>query len=224
MTTDPNQPAADPTEWVRVHSETETYQEHHLRVVRAELQYRRSDGQLSEPQRRLCVHRGDAVGVLVYDPSDRTVGLVRQFRYPAYTRLEPDQRAGAGGQGAWLLEVVAGVQEQDQTPEETARRELSEEIGYDVSGPLEHIATVFTSPGFLSERVAVYLAEVDASAQRGQGGGLAEEGEDTSLVRLPADEAWAMVQRGEIRDAKTVIALQHLRLRLAERDNPSQSH
>lgn len=220
MTNNADQPAADPTEWVRVQDETETYHEHHLRVVRAELQYRRSDGQLSDPQRRLCVHRGDAVGVLVYDPSDRTVGLVRQFRYPAYTRLAPDERA----QGAWLLEVVAGVQEQGQTPEETARRELSEEIGYDVSEPLEHIATVFSSPGFLSERVAVYLAEVTAAAQRGQGGGLAEEGEDTSLVRLPADEAWAMVQRGEICDAKTVIALQHLRLRLVERDNPSQSH
>lgn len=221
MSTEPNQPSGDPAEWVRLRDETETYREHRLRVVRAELQYRRSDGQLSEPQQRLCVQRGDAVGVLVYDPSDRTVGLVRQFRYPAYTRLGADERAGAGAQAAWLLEVVAGIQEQDQTPEETARRELSEEIGYEVGGPLEHIATVFTSPGFLAERVAVYLAEVDSQVQRGAGGGLAEEGEDTALVRLPVEQAWSLVESGEITDAKTVIALQHLRLRLLERGRPS---
>jgi len=221
MSTEPNQPSGGPAEWVRLQDETETYREHRLRVVRAELQYRRSDGQLSEPQKRLCVQRGDAVGVLVYDPSDRTVGLVRQFRYPAYTRLSAEERAGAGAQAAWLLEVVAGIQEQDQTPEETARRELSEEIGYEIDGPLEHIATVFTSPGFLAERVAVYLAEVDAQVQRGAGGGLVEEGEDTALVRLPVEQAWALVESGEIADAKTVIALQHLRLRLLERDKLS---
>ncbi|GAB4213934.1 MAG: NUDIX domain-containing protein [Roseiflexaceae bacterium] len=194
--------------------EDEVFRQGSLSVLSARVQYRRSDGQMGEPQPRRCVERGDAVGVLVFDPDDQTVVLVRQFRYPVYTRLDEQARQGAGARDAWLLEIVAGMQEHGQSPEETARREVSEEIGYDMSGPFERIASVFTTPGFVSEQITLYLAELTPDVQRGQGGGLAEEGEDTALVRLPVAEAWAMVERGEIRDAKTVIALQHLRLKL----------
>ncbi|HEU4328522.1 MAG TPA: NUDIX hydrolase [Roseiflexaceae bacterium] len=194
--------------------EDEVFRQGSLSVLSAKLQYRRSDGQMSEPQPRRCVERGDAVGVLVFDPVDESVVLVRQFRYPVYSRLDEGARRGAGAREAWLLEIAAGMQEHGQSAEETARREVSEEIGYDISGPLERIATVYTTPGFVSERITLYLAELPPNSERGAGGGLVEEGEDTALVRLPAAEAWVMVERGEICDAKTVIALQHLRLKL----------
>lgn len=201
---------------VEVIERKQVYQHPFLRVIEARLRYRRADGQMSNEVTRLVVQHSDAVGVLAYDPQADVVLLVRQFRYPVYERLSAEERSNSGVRAAWLLEIVAGLLEGDQSAKETARRELREEIGYEATGALERIATVYTSPGSLAEQITIFLAEVDTSAQHGQGGGLAEEGEDTELVTLPVDEALDMLARGEVRDAKTVIALQHLALRRAD--------
>jgi len=183
-----------------------------FRIVRATLRYRRFDGRLSKPVTRINFERGDSVGVLLYDSQDDAVILVRQFRYPVYAALDPDEREGDGAKRAWLLEIVAGVVDGGRAIMEVAHRELLEETGYQVKGDLQSIATFYPSPGGTSERVHLFLGEVDHRQRVGKGGGVLAEGEDTQVVMLPFHEAMDMVARGEICDAKTIIALQHLAL------------
>jgi len=183
-----------------------------FRVMRARLRYRRFDGRMSDPITRINLGRGDSVGVLLYDPQDDAVVLVRQFRYPVYASLDPEKRAGDGARQAWLLEIVAGVKDEGRTVREVARKELLEEAGYEVKGDLQPITTIYPSPGGTSERIHLFLGEVDHRQRAGKGGGIAAEGEDTQIVVLRFGEAMEMIANGEICDAKTIIALQHLAL------------
>jgi ADP-ribose pyrophosphatase len=183
-----------------------------FRVVKARFRFRRSDGQMSEPVTRISFERGDSVGVLLYDREEDTVLLVRQFRYPAYSSLDAQERSGAGAAKAWLVEIVAGVHEAGHGVREVAHKELMEEAGYRVRGELEPIASIYPSPGGSSERIHLYLGYVDRDSRVGAGGGIAGEGEDTRVVVLPLREAIDQVANGQIRDAKTIIALQHLAL------------
>ncbi len=202
--------------WVEVLDEREDYRFGGLFcIVLATLRYRRFDGEMSAQVQRINFERGDSVGVLLFDPKAEAVVLVRQFRYPVYAGLEPEARTGAGAQRAWLLEIVAGMQDSGRTVREVAHRELLEEAGYGLQGSLQPIATIYASPGGTSERIHIFLAEVKGGSPVGPGGGSASEGEDTQVVVLPLLEAMAMVARGEIQDAKTVVALQHLALQRA---------
>jgi ADP-ribose pyrophosphatase len=213
-------------EWVKIIHETVDYQFAKLfRVIRARLRHRRFDGQMSEPITRINFQRGDSVGVLLHDPQDDTVILVRQFRYPVYASLDPDQRKGESARQAWLLETVAGVQDEGLTVSQVAGKELLEEAGYRVKGKLRPIATFYVSPGGTSERITLFLGEVNHRKRAGQGGGVVAEGEDIQIVVLPFRKAMRMIGRGEIRDAKTIIALQHLALRKRDaKRRSSQGH
>lgn len=161
--------------------------------------FRRSNGAFSAPLERLIFERGDAAAVLPYDLARHCVILVRQFRLPAHLRE---------GQG-WLWETIAGIVDRGRTPEDVARAEALEEAGLRLSA-LEHVTTCFLSCGASTERITIYVAPYSQDALVAAGGGLPEEGEDIEVRELDLDEALAMLARGEIRDAKTVIALQHL--------------
>ncbi len=161
----------------------------------------RYDGSMGTPLSRLLFERGDAAGVLLYDPCTWEVLLVRQFRCAAYER----------GDDAWLWEIVAGTQAPDDDPAQTARREAVEEAGYRL-GELHPVAIVYPSPGACTERIHLYVAPVTPEDRVADGGGLADEGEDIATAWIPLDEALAMVRRGDILDAKTVLCLQHLQL------------
>ncbi len=188
-----------------------------FRVVRARLQHRRFDGSMSELITRINFERGDSVGVLLYDPQDDAVILVRQFRYPVYASLNPEQQAGDGVKKAWILEIVAGMVDEGWTVTEVANKELLEEAGFALKGRLQPITTIYPSPGGSSERIPLYLAEVDYRSRVAAGGGVAAEGEEIQIVVLPFHEAMDMVASGEICDAKTIIALQHLALQKASK-------
>ncbi|MHB1355166.1 MAG: HAD-IA family hydrolase [Anaerolineae bacterium] len=175
-----------------------------FKLEEASVRYERFDGSLSTSHQRLLFERGDAVAVLPYDPQTRRVVLVCQFRYPV---------AACGG-SAWLWEAIAGIVDGDRTPEEVARAEALEEAGYAI-GALEHIMTVYPSPGACSERVHLYLAPLTPGMRVASGGGLAEGHEDI-LVRLyTLEEAMRLVENGGITDAKTILALQHLAIHSA---------
>ena len=165
--------------------------------------FRRRDGELCAPLERLVFERGDAVAVLPYDLARRCVILVRQFRLPAHLRE---------GQG-WLWEIIAGVIDRERTSEDVARAEALEEAGLRLE-TLEWVTTCFVSCGGSTERISIYIAPYAQDELVAPGGGLPEEGEDIEVRELSIDEALAMLARGDIRDAKTVIALQHLQLRL----------
>jgi nudix-type nucleoside diphosphatase (YffH/AdpP family) len=147
-------------------------------------------------ERRETYDRGNGATVLLYDLEGTTVLLTRQFRYPVYVNDHPD---------GMLLEAAAGLLD-DQDPDTAIRREAEEETGVRI-GELEHVFDVFMSPGSVTERLHCYAAPY-RPAERGAGGGLAEEEEDIEVVELPFKEALAMVGTGEIADAKTIMLLQ----------------
>jgi ADP-ribose pyrophosphatase len=171
-----------------------------FKIQEAEVRVQRYDGQMSNPVRRLVFERGDAAAALLFNCDSQKVILVEQFRYPTYER-------GPG----WIQEVVAGVIKPDENPEESIRREVEEEVGYQVE-QLTPIATFYVSPGGTSERIFLYYAEVGDKDHVSNGGGLAAENEDIRLVEYSRSEIVEALTTGQMQDAKTIIALQWLLL------------
>jgi ADP-ribose pyrophosphatase len=135
-------------------------------------------------QRDVVHHPGSAVIVPFHD--DGTVVLVRQYRHPAVR---------------YLLEVPAGTLADGERPEAGAARELEEELGL-IAERLEKLSEFFVSPGFLEEKMWVYLA-----TGLTEGKPQPDEDEVLDVVRLPIGDALEMITSGEIQDAKTIIGL-----------------
>ncbi|MBB1285073.1 NUDIX domain-containing protein [Flavisolibacter sp. BT320] len=154
------------------------------------------DGAWHDQQREVFDH-GNAVTALLYNKENRTVLLTKQFRIATYLN---------GNRGGMLLEACAGLLEEGETPEETMLREIKEETGYEVK-TVEKLFEAYSSPGAYKELVHYFLAPVTEEQKTGEGGGLAEEGEDVKLVELPFEKAVQMVNNGEIKDAKTIVLL-----------------
>ena len=179
---------------VEIHEENRLFDDV-FAIDEARLQFERFDGSMSEPVRRLCFERGDSVAAVVRNRDTGALLLTEQFRYPTYEK-------GPG----WLVEIVAGVIEDGETPEASLRREIREEMGYDVAH-LEPIATFYVSPGGSSERILLYYAEVTDDGKVGAGGGADEEGEDIRLVTLTPDALDARLAAGDLADAKTLVGV-----------------
>ena len=208
----PSSEAADSNLSVEILDQVEEYNLGNLfRIIKARLKHRRLDGRMSAPLTRINFERGNSVGVLLYDSKNEAVILVRQFRYPVYAGLPPHQQKGEGVRHAWILETVAGISEEGETAQDVAIRELLEEAGYRVKS-MQPITTMYPSPGGSSERVTLFLGEVDHTQRPGKGGGLQAEGEDIEVVVIPFTKAMSMIKSGEISDAKAIIALQYLAL------------
>ena len=171
-----------------------------FKIEEATLRFQKFNGQMSDTVHRLVFERGDSAAALLLNKDTQKVLLIEQFRYPAYEK----------GQG-WIQEVVAGVIDENEQPEETIRREIREEIGYEVREPLTHIATFYVSPGGTSERNMLYFAEVTNADHVSAGGGKVSEHEDIELVEITLPELWQALDNGDIVDAKTLIAAQWLR-------------
>lgn len=172
----------------------------YFRVNAYQLRHRLFAGGWSDPIQREVFERGHAAGAILYDPQADAVVLIEQFRAGAY----------AAGDSPWLVEVVAGVVEPGESPEEVVRRESIEEAGCTVLD-LVPICRYFVSPGGTSETVALYCARIDS---RGAGGihGLAHEHEDIRVEVVPVAQALAQIASGRINNAPTIIALQYLAL------------
>lgn len=170
-----------------------------LRTVR--FQWRRSDRTWQQTTREVY-DRGNGCAILLFNREKRSVVLTRQFRMPAYMNGYRDM----------LIEAAAGLLD-DASPEERIRAEAEEETGYKV----RHVSKVFEafmSPGSVTEKLYLFVAEYDAGMRDGKGGGLADEGEDIEVLELPFDEAVAMMRDGRICDAKTIMLLQHAQLHI----------
>ena len=173
--------------------------------------HERFDGRMSPAVKRVNFSRGDSVAVLLYAGETDEIVLVEQFRYPVYASYPESERAGRG----WILETVAGIK--DARGPDVARREILEETGYTLQGELEHLTTVYVSPGGTSERTELYLARVNRLDGVRRHAGLESEAEDIRPHTIPFAEALRMVADGRIIDAKTVIALYMLKERLDAR-------
>jgi len=153
-----------------------------------------ADGELEIVRENL--ERGDAVVVLLHDPARDKVLLIEQFRIGPTARKD----------NPWLIEVVAGMLEPGEDPLACARRECIEEAGYEPT-TLTPLGDYYVSPGGCSERIFLYLSEVDAGKPVGDGGGLDEEHEDIRVFWVKREEALAMVADGRINSSGPMLAL-----------------
>ncbi len=150
--------------------------------------------------RRELFHRGDAVAVLLYDPSKDKVVLLEQFRVGA---IENES-------GPWLLEIVAGMVEAGESITDVARRECMEEAGVEVHS-FEPIYSFYASPGGCSERIHVVCALIDSDQTNGFHG-VAHEGEDIKVSVVDYAQLHDLLSSGKICAAIPIIALQWLQL------------
>jgi nudix-type nucleoside diphosphatase (YffH/AdpP family) len=173
------------------------------RLTKYTIDFKRSDGRV-ERQIRQVYDRGDGATILPIDPVRKTVLLIRQFRMPVYLT----------DKHGFLIEACAGLLDEND-PETTIHKEAEEELGYRIK-EVRRVLVAYGSPGSVKERLFFFLARYAPADRISAGGGAAHEGEDIEVIELPLAEALAMVKRGEIHDAKTVILLQHVALFGAE--------
>lgn len=141
------------------------------------------DGEI-EYKREIVRHKGSTVVIPVF--ADKTVALVRQYRHAA---------------GEYLLEIPAGTLNINENPEIGALRELEEEIGV-IAHKIEKLTEFYVSPGFLTEKMHLYLAtDLQETKQN------LEEDEILSIEKLSFSEAFEKIRNNEIQDAKTIIGL-----------------
>ncbi|MBT2288141.1 GDP-mannose pyrophosphatase NudK [Paenibacillus albidus] len=164
------------------------------------LDYQRSDGTWEEQQRE-AYDRGNGAAILLYNRRKKTVVLTRQFRLPTYIN---------GNETGMLIEACAGLLDQD-SPESCIQRETEEETGYRLS-QIQRIGEAYMSPGSVTEILHLFAAEYSEDMKTGRGGGLEEEQENIEVLEIPFAEAMKMLDTGEIKDAKTILLLQHAKL------------
>ena len=178
----------------------ETLFDSFLRVDRLKLRHSLFAGGWSEVMTRELLLRPRAVGVLLFDPVQQQVVLVRQIRVGMLDE----------GQHPWLLELVAGMVESGEEPIEVAARESLEEANTKPQDLLQ-ICEYYNSPGISNERITLFCGRVDAT-QAGGIFGLDAEHEDIEVVVLSLADALAKVASVEINNAMSIIALQWLQL------------
>jgi ADP-ribose pyrophosphatase len=135
-------------------------------------------------KREIVVHKGSCVIVPLF--GDGTIALVRQYRYAAEK---------------FLLEIPAGTLNQGEDPEAGAAREVEEEIGVR-AGKIEKLCEFYVSPGFLTEKMFLYLATDLTPTKQAL-----EEDEILSIERYTISEALELIRCGEIEDAKTIVGI-----------------
>ncbi|UWX61597.1 GDP-mannose pyrophosphatase NudK [Chryseobacterium oranimense] len=155
-----------------------------------------------ETQSREAYDRGNGAVILLYNKISGTVILTRQFRLPTFIN---------GNTTGMLIEACAGLLDNDN-PEECIKRETEEETGYKIS-KVEKVFEAYMSPGSVTEILHFFTAEYSHEMKITDGGGLEEEGENIEVLELPFEEALAMIDNGEIMDAKTIMLLQYLRIK-----------
>ena len=154
-----------------------------------------------ETQEREAYDRGNGAAILLYNQTQKTVILTRQFRLPTYVN---------GNASGMLIEACAGLLDEDN-PEDCIRRETEEETGYQVQD-VEKVMEAYMSPGSVTEILYFFIAAYSKEMKIHEGGGVAEEHENIEVLELPFTEAYGMIQSGEIKDAKTIMLLQYLKL------------
>ena len=151
---------------------------------------------------REAYDRGNAATILLYNTKLKTVVLTRQFRMPTFIN---------GNSSGLLIEACAGLLDNDN-PEDCIKRETEEETGYNIS-EMQKIFEVYMSPGSVTEMLHFFIAAYSNDMKVHEGGGLDHEQEDIEVLELPFDKALLMIDTGEIKDAKTIMLLQHIRLK-----------
>src|ERR1700687_5542387 len=178
--------------------------DNHYTLKTTTFKWRRATGEW-QTQHRETYDRGNGATLLPDNLAQRTVVLVRQFRYPAYVN----------GYDDLLIEAAAGLLD-NESPDVRIRAEAEEETGYRL-GDIRKVFEAYMSPGAITEKLHFFVAEYRPDMRVGSGGGLADEGEDIEVLELPIDQTMAMIGDGRIVDAKTIMLLQYAALNIFSR-------
>jgi GDP-mannose pyrophosphatase NudK len=160
----------------------------------------KKDGSLHR-QTREVYDRGNGAAILLYNKEYKSVILTRQFRLPSFVN---------GNMSGDLIEVCAGLLDQDN-PEEAIKRETEEETGYRVK-EVHKVFEAYMSPGSVTEILFFFIAEYTHAMKVNEGGGVEQEQEDIEVLELSFEKALAMIESGEIKDAKTILLLQYVKI------------
>lgn len=180
----------------------ETLYQGHFQLKKMVFRHKLFSGEMSGEVVRELLIKGEAAAVIAYDPVRDSVVLVEQVRIGAY---DPNST-----HSPWLVELIAGMVDEGEVPEEVAVRESWEEAGLKVSH-LEHAVSVWDSPGGAVERLHLFLGLVDSSNVGGIYG-LAEENEDILVHVVSREQAYQWVEQGKIDNVIAVLGLQWLQL------------
>ena len=145
--------------------------------------------------------RGDGAAILLYNTIQKTVILTRQFRLPSYLN---------GNTTGMMIEVCAGLLDKDH-PEQCIIRETEEETGYRIK-TVHKVFETYMSPGAITEILYCFVGEYNANMKVSDGGGIEHEQEEIEVLEMPFDVAYALIESGEIKDAKTVMLLQYAKI------------
>ncbi|WP_235938582.1 GDP-mannose pyrophosphatase NudK [Chitinophaga solisilvae] len=179
---------------------TEILSDNWYTLKKVTYEYKRRNGDW-QTQSREAYDRGNGAVILLYNVQTRTVILTRQFRLPSFIN---------GNSSGMLIEACAGLLDENN-PEECIRREAEEETGYRIRD-VRKIFDAYMSPGSVTEILHFFIAAYDHQMKVNDGGGLAHEQEEIEVLEIPVAEAMEMITRGEIRDGKTIMLLQYIKL------------
>lgn len=150
---------------------------------------------------REAYDRGNGATILLYNKEQKSVILTRQFRAPTYIN---------GNETGMMIETCAGLLDKDN-PEDCIKKETQEETGYKID-IVTKVFEAYMSPGAVTEIIYFFIAEYAENMKTTSGGGLEHEQEEIEVLELPIDTALQMIKTGEIKDGKTIMLLQYLRL------------
>ncbi|MBB6271351.1 nudix-type nucleoside diphosphatase (YffH/AdpP family) [Pedobacter cryoconitis] len=163
-------------------------------------QYSLNDGTVQTHDRE-AYDRGNGAVILLYNQEQQTVILTRQFRLPTYIN---------GNSSGLLIEACAGLLDKDNA-EDCIKRETEEETGYKVT-EVRKIFEAYMSPGSVTEILYFFIAAYSKAMKVHEGGGLEHEQENIEVLELSIDQAMKMINNGEIKDGKTIMLLQYIKL------------
>ena len=169
-----------------------------FKMLRITLRHKLFSGAWSKSIERELFQRNAAVGILLYDPIHKLVGLIEQFRVGAL-----DERSGP-----WLFEVVAGMVDSGESLEEAALREVKEEVDIE-DIELKHICEYWVSPGGTNEHMHLYCGVTNLIGLKGNCG-MNEHSEDICLHIIAEDDVFLCLEKGQCNNAATTISLMWL--------------
>jgi nudix-type nucleoside diphosphatase (YffH/AdpP family) len=163
-------------------------------------EYQKEDGEW-QTQIREVYDRGNGASILLFNKENKTVVLTRQLRIPTYLN---------GNDTGMMIETCAGMIE-EENPEDCIKRETEEETGYQVK-EVRKIFEAYMSPGAITEILHFFVGEYSKEMKVNEGGGLEHEEENIEVLELNFDVAMNMMESGEIKDGKTIMLLQYIKL------------
>lgn len=167
-----------------------------FRVDVIQFRHRRFDGALSGVRTWEVFRRGPAAAVLPYDPVRNRVAIIEQFRLPAL----------AANLAPVMIEIPAGLCDDDEDPAVTARREVTEETGLAL-GAMHQVGQFLLTPGGSDEKCTLFMGQADLPDRAPSVSGLAAEMEDIRLRIMDADDAIAQAVAGAYPNSVTAIAM-----------------